>query len=262
MKAYFKKLPVAMRDHLHELTGSELKVWMYLYLRSDKDDTAFPSNKTIAKATGVHPDRVPDAKKGLRAKGWLGESKQLYRSDGSKSSAEEKCLLPPQQNAGVEGDKMSGWGAGQIVPLPTGTKRPGHEVDVVSEVAPSTSSSSIQGEANTTTTTDPVVDVVSASPEKERENQEQLTIAGYTPEEIQEHVAKFPEGSWVQVNATSDALRRPGFVRHVMGLEPPRRPRRAARPGEANQRQQMVDGKPLPAYRQESGKREILASDL
>jgi hypothetical protein len=49
------------------------------------------------------------------------------------------------------------------------------------------------------------------------------TISGFTPETIQAHVAKFPEGSWVWSNATKDALTREGFVEHVMGLEPPKK---------------------------------------
>ena len=90
------------------------------------------------------------------------------------------------------------------------------------------------------------VDVVSQTPKDKWDG----SVAGYSSEQIREHIAKFPEGSWVWQNATADALRREGFVRHVMSLEPPKRPLK------------MVDGKPLPSYRQESGKRTVLTSDI
>jgi len=41
-------------------------------------------------------------------------------------------------------------------------------------------------------------------------------------------VARFPRGHWVEVNATGRYWEREGFVRHVMGVDPPKR---AAKPG-------------------------------
>jgi len=40
-KIAFKKLPVDMRDHLHELSGNELKVWLYFHLRTGADSTSY-----------------------------------------------------------------------------------------------------------------------------------------------------------------------------------------------------------------------------
>lgn len=83
MKALFKKIPVTMRDHLHELTSSELKVWLYLFLRSNEEGTSFPSNKTIADDIGMDRETVKTAKRGLRDKGWTARLKQRKREDGS-----------------------------------------------------------------------------------------------------------------------------------------------------------------------------------
>ena len=73
-----------------------------------------------------------------------------------------------------------------------------------------------------------VVDVVPDSQAQqatsgEEPRKEPGTVAGFTAKSIREHVARFPKNTWVWANATEDALRRPGFVEHVMALEPPRR---------------------------------------
>lgn len=57
----------------------------------------------------------------------------------------------------------------------------------------------------------------------EEPKQDPGTVAGFTAKSIREHVARFPKNTWVWANATEDALRRPGFVEHIMGLEPPRK---------------------------------------
>src|SRR5207245_11654114 len=78
-KLFFKKIPVTMRSHLHELTGNELKVWMYFHLRSGADATSYPSNKLIAQETGINIETVKLAKAKLRKLGWLEAGDQRKR---------------------------------------------------------------------------------------------------------------------------------------------------------------------------------------
>jgi len=78
-----------MRSHLHELTGNELKVWMYFHLRSGADATSYPSNKLIAQETGINIETVKLAKAKLRKLGWLEAGEQSKRADGSFSTVVE-----------------------------------------------------------------------------------------------------------------------------------------------------------------------------
>jgi hypothetical protein len=94
--APFKMLPVELRDHLHELTGNELKVWMCIVLHSDGNRESFPSNRVIMAETKLSHTTVAKAKQGLRAKCWL-TSAQRYRENGSLSSMGEKWHLPKHQ---------------------------------------------------------------------------------------------------------------------------------------------------------------------
>jgi hypothetical protein len=90
----FKMIPVSMREHLHEFTGAELKLFMCLYLHSGKDNTAFPSNKTIMRETGLSRPGLKEAKKGLRKKGFSVAAFQRRRDDGGLSSMTEKIVMP------------------------------------------------------------------------------------------------------------------------------------------------------------------------
>lgn len=103
----FKKLPTDMRDHLAELTGNELKVWLYLHLRTGKEGTAFPSNQTIANAVGLNRETVKIAKKGLRSKGWSAKVMQRKRDDGSFSTVVEKTSFPWQVSTAADNGKPS-----------------------------------------------------------------------------------------------------------------------------------------------------------
>ena len=90
----FKIIPVEVREHLHELTGNELKVWMCLFLHTDKTGTAFPSNQTIMDGTGVSDRTLVRVKQGLRKKGWLKAGVQRFRKDGTCSSLRETITHP------------------------------------------------------------------------------------------------------------------------------------------------------------------------
>lgn len=67
-----KPLPTEFCDHLSDLTGNELKVWMAYYLRTgDYSPTSHPGNGTLVENTGISLDTVKVCKKSLRNKGWL-----------------------------------------------------------------------------------------------------------------------------------------------------------------------------------------------
>jgi len=82
-----KLIPTELRDHLSELTGNELKVWMSHYLHTgDSEPTCHLSNETVAKETGLNVDTVKVCKKSLIAKGWLtrtGKAKRPRKAGGT-----------------------------------------------------------------------------------------------------------------------------------------------------------------------------------
>lgn len=84
----------AFRARLGELTGNELKVWMYIWLHTNGELTAFPGNKTIARELDIGVDTVKTVKKSLRAKGWTSYVERRKRPDGGDSTVVEKVHLP------------------------------------------------------------------------------------------------------------------------------------------------------------------------
>jgi hypothetical protein len=60
---------------------------------------------------------------------------------------------------------------------------------------------------------------------------DQLKVAGYSMTTIREHVQTLIESgdTWVEANATEDALHRDGFVAHVMTLEPKKKVRKSGK---------------------------------
>jgi hypothetical protein len=95
----------------------------------------------------------------------------------------------------------------------------------------------------------PVVVVVPHTP-TEVENETLGLVSGYTPEQIASHAEACKLNPWVHAHDSPAARKRPGFVRHLMTIDPPKRPLK------------MVDGKPLPAYRQESSHPTTLTGDI
>src|SRR3984893_17002716 len=68
----FKKLYCDWRKRIFvELKGAQLAVWLYHYLRSNKEDQSWPSVARVARETGLHRDTVIEARKRLFATGWL-----------------------------------------------------------------------------------------------------------------------------------------------------------------------------------------------
>jgi len=96
----------------------------------------------------------------------------------------------------------------------------------------------------------PSVDqVVAAIPNPSGKETKTGLVAGYTQEQIAAQAEACKLNPWVHANDSPKARLREGYVRHLMDLEPPKRALK------------MVDGKPLPEYRQQSGQRKILEAD-
>jgi hypothetical protein len=235
-KAPFKIITDApkFRDRLGELTGNELKVWMYFWLRTNGELTAFPGNKTIASELKISVDTVKDAKRGLRAKGWTSRESQRRRDDGKLSTVVEKTHLPwggnPSTDTVVE--KTDG-----------GKTHQQKEYSVDLEVPPSPSAMedsvkplNFEGGNNNNR-----VVVVPQTPEVKAETLG--LVSGYTQEQIAAQAEACRLNPWVHANDSPSARKREGFVQHLMTIDPPRT-KKALPPG-------------LPAYRYESGRRNI-----
>jgi len=89
-----KMVPFSLRERLHELTGNEFMLWMCLFLHSDREGEAYPSNKVLMEETGISERNLVRLKQSLRKKGWLPKSTQRYRDNGSLSSMNEKVAIP------------------------------------------------------------------------------------------------------------------------------------------------------------------------
>lgn len=225
----------AMLARLHELTGNELKVWMYFWLRTSAGNTAFPGNETIAEELGIDVSTVKSAKRGLRDKGWTSREEQRVRGNGTFSTVVEKVHLPwveiaptvspivvEESTHGTVGGKSTQQKEYVVIPL---------------EVSPLAHS---EKEDEVTTTT------VSSFASTQNENEKPRLVAGYTEEEIASHAEACKLNPWVHQNDSPAARKREGYVKHLMSLEPPKKPL------------MMRNGEPLPSYRQESGLRDIL----
>ena len=92
-----RPIPIDLRNHLGEITGNELKVWLAYFLHSDYELTSYPSNRAIEAETGVSLDTVKTCKASLRLKGWLrytGDSKQPRRAGGEFKVPVMEASLP------------------------------------------------------------------------------------------------------------------------------------------------------------------------
>jgi len=94
-----KLVPFSLRERLHELTGNELKLWLCMFLHSDRNGEAYPSNKLLMKETGMSAPTFKAAKRGLRTKGWFTNAKKRVRDDGSYSTVKEQVHIPTLSRA-------------------------------------------------------------------------------------------------------------------------------------------------------------------
>jgi hypothetical protein len=88
----FKMIPVIFRDYLRDLSGNELKVWLYQYLRSGKENTSYPKLETIAHETGLNRETVKDCRRSLIKKGMLKQMGRKRNPDGTLGSSEYEAV--------------------------------------------------------------------------------------------------------------------------------------------------------------------------
>jgi Helix-turn-helix domain len=146
-KSGYAKILHALRKHLHEINGSQLKVWLCHRLHEDKNGTSFPSISLIAKETGLDPDTVKDAHKYLRDNGWLKTVSYRDSQSGKFAVPVAKCTYPwltqdatsedakaPPGNPTVAGKTVPGSTVhGSTAPGPTVHGKPHPEVDTFEE---------------------------------------------------------------------------------------------------------------------------------
>jgi len=90
----YQKLLNQLRNHLHELSGTELKVWLCHKLHEGAEGQSFPSLGLIAKECGIHPNTVSAAHTSLRTKGWL-ETVRYRNSTGDRFAVPvSRCTYP------------------------------------------------------------------------------------------------------------------------------------------------------------------------
>jgi hypothetical protein len=103
----FKKLYCDLRTRIfRELSGAELKVWLYHYLRSNGGDVSRPGIKLISADTGLTRETVINARSGLIAREWLvpAETKSKFKARTLRAAVpagESENPTPPRpQKAG------------------------------------------------------------------------------------------------------------------------------------------------------------------
>ncbi len=90
-------LPVRVRESLHQLSGSEAKVWLAYLAHADADQrrVAWPGTDLLARETGLHQDTISDARSGLVAKGWLEPAGFIKNSNGRFNGSKRFRILFP-----------------------------------------------------------------------------------------------------------------------------------------------------------------------
>ena len=230
-----------LRGRLREVTGNELKVWMYLWLGTKGELTTFPGNQTIADDLDVNIDTVKDARRGLRDKGWTSKESRRRNENGTLSTTVEKVHQPWGEKAPLVGQNE-----GKKAPCGTqGENFHQHKYDVVPnpEVSPLAHEKSEVGEQQQPS---------SLSSQTPQVNSEPQLVAGYTAEQIAKHADACRMNAWVHANDSPKARLREGFVTHLMTIDPPKKRLRMKSDGVT----------PQPRYRQESGERTILKGDI
>jgi len=94
----FIKLPVRLRERLHELTPTEWLVWTYYMMRANhQTGIAFPSTETACADLGIYRDTFSRARGGLVRKKWLQRAGFLRRKDGTVSGVMQfRPMLPDE----------------------------------------------------------------------------------------------------------------------------------------------------------------------
>jgi hypothetical protein len=90
----FSQIPHGFQKRLAELTGNQLKVWLSHRCMEGKEGESFPSLDKLVEYTGLNLHTVTDARKWLRANGWLTSSGQKHTSQGKFSVPIEHTAIP------------------------------------------------------------------------------------------------------------------------------------------------------------------------
>jgi hypothetical protein len=100
-KRTFAKIFHELRTHLHELSGSQLKVWVCHRLHEGPEGTSYPSVSLIAKETGLDPDTVKNSRRYMRENGWLRTISHKDSVSGKFAVPVEQCTYPWLTDRGV-----------------------------------------------------------------------------------------------------------------------------------------------------------------
>ena len=133
----YKKLYCDWRRTLFvELRGARLAVWLYHYLRSNKEDESWPSISLIARETGLNRETVIYARQHLFSTGWL------LKAEDAKFKTRRVVATFPQSASDDKKVGNSDCTSGQSENLDT--RKPDHEVDTGFEVSSGYDTSSSQ----------------------------------------------------------------------------------------------------------------------
>lgn len=92
----YKRLPVGFRDHLWELKGARLAVWLAHLLHSNREGISWPGLELLEKETGLDRKAIFRARRWLQEHGWL-EAVDGKQPRGARSRFESRrfrVLLP------------------------------------------------------------------------------------------------------------------------------------------------------------------------
>jgi hypothetical protein len=102
MATGFKMLPFDWRKAALLLPNGQFKVWMAHYWRSDKDDHVSMTNPQLERECDMGHCAIEEAKKELRAKGWLVVDQESYRDQTGKFVAPRLIASFPQTSNSVQ----------------------------------------------------------------------------------------------------------------------------------------------------------------
>jgi hypothetical protein len=90
----FSQLPHGFHKRLIELKGARLSIWLAHRCMEGQAGESYPSLDRLVEYTGLNLHTVTDARKWLRANGWLTSSGQKHTSQGKFSIPIEHTTIP------------------------------------------------------------------------------------------------------------------------------------------------------------------------
>jgi hypothetical protein len=95
----FSQIPHGFHKRLAELSGNQLKVWLAHRCMEGKEGESYPSLNRLVEYTGLNVHTVTDARKWLRANGWLTSRGQKHTTQGKFSVRVEHTAIPEPAGA-------------------------------------------------------------------------------------------------------------------------------------------------------------------